>query len=95
MFSVCTQVRVSIIVSLAQVSCTLHRRKPDKHFQELDHIHTSSLHDFIYYWSRRAYLGGFVSDLQEGKHSTRHSWLGSTKYAIYEREKESETIEHS
>lgn len=31
---------MSITVSLAQVSCTFHRRKPGKHSQELDHIHT-------------------------------------------------------
>jgi len=28
------------------------------------------------------YLGGFSSDLQVGKHSTRQSWPGSKKYAI-------------
>lgn len=31
------------------------------------------------------HLGGLVSDLQVGKHSTRQSWLGSKKYAICKR----------
>lgn len=33
-------------------------------------------------------MGGLFSDLQVGKHSTRQSWQGSTKYAICHREKE-------
>lgn len=38
------------------------------------------------------HLGGLFSDLQEGKHSTRQSWLGSIKYAICQRKEEKSDI---
>jgi hypothetical protein len=81
------QICMSVLVALGQVGRAGDRGEPEPGNENCKLSNLMASSDNLLQMANfnnhlkgaRAYFGGFVSDLQVGRHSTTQSWLGSTK----------------